>query len=203
MRFSSLNLEHVSKMMLFKSKILALSILFALVGSVISLAPAMAATGDVIVILDLGKILGNSKAMADVNSQVKILEEEFRTNGAAREKQLKEEREELNRQRVILPPESFEKKKKDFNKKALNFKNEMQSKLKQLSYSRSVSIRTIEKAMEPIVAKIAKDVGASMIVEQKQILFGEKTLDISDRVAADLNAKLSHVPVTLLPLPTK
>ncbi|MBL4906087.1 MAG: OmpH family outer membrane protein [Sneathiella sp.] len=176
---------------------IALFVAFSLV------IPASAVKAEIVVILDLGKVLANSKAMTDINRQIKILETEIRAVGIEREKQLRDEQDELNRQRVILPPETFEQKKKAFNKKAKLFKNEMQSKLRQLALSRSVSINKIEKTMEPIVSKIAASVGATLILEKKQILFGAKNLDISSRIIKQLNAVLTTVPVKLVPLPKK
>lgn len=161
------------------------------------------AAEDVIAILDLAKVMELSKARIDASKQLKSLEETIRADGKASEAKLKEEQEAINRQRVILAPEAFEQKKISFNKKALAFRNDIQTKLKQLAYTRAMASKKIEKTMEPIVIQVAKSVGATMIIDRRQILFGENNLDISDRVTESLNKKLTKVDVTLLPLPKK
>lgn len=164
---------------------------------------ARAESSEVIVILDLGKVLSKSTAMADADKQLRQMDTDIRSEGVAREKKLREEQDEINRQRVILPPETFNKKLKEFGKKASGYKNEMQAKLKQLAFTRSAAINKIEKAMEPIVSKVAKSLNATMILEKKRILFAGKELDISEQVVTELNKKIPSIQLTLLPLPTK
>ena len=202
-KFSSLNLEHVSKMTLLNYKN-CFSTFLILIMLGFGLAPrTVFAAEDVIAILDLAKVMELSKARIDASKQLKSLEETIRADGKASEAKLKEEQEAINRQRVILAPEAFEQKKIVFNKKALAFRNDIQTKLKQLAYTRAMASKKIEKAMEPIVIQVAKSVGATMIIDRRQILFGENNLDISDRVTESLNKKLTKVDVTLLPLPKK
>lgn len=158
---------------------------------------------EVIVILDLGKVLSKSKMMADADRQLKKMDADIRSEGVAREKSLREEQDELNRQRVILPPETFNKKMKAFGKKASGYKNEMQARLKQLAFTRSAAINTIEKTLEPIVSQVAKSVNATMILEKKKILFADKNLDISEMVVTELNKKMTTIQLKLLSLPIK
>lgn len=203
MKFSSLNLELVSKMTLSNYKNFCFTLLIlAAVG--VSLAPrSVIAAEDVIAILDLSKVMENSKARIDASNQLKSLEEGIRAEGKAREAELKEEHDAINRQRTILSPEAFEQKKIDFNKKALAFRSKIQSKSKQLAYTRSIASKKIEKALEPIISQVVKFVGATMIVDRRQILFGENSLDISDQVLERLNKNLTKIDITLLPLPKK
>ncbi|MEH6402445.1 MAG: OmpH family outer membrane protein [Sneathiella sp.] len=161
---------------------------------------ASAQTSQTVALLDLGKVLASSIAMKSVNAQVKAMEARFRQDGVVQEKALRQEQDELAQQRVILSPGVFDQKKKAFNVKASEFRKKMQSMLNQIALSRSVAVNKIEKKMEPIVSKIAKSVGATMIIEKKQILFGEKSLEITQQVIDELNATLKDIPVTLVPL---
>ncbi len=202
-KFSSLNLEHGFKMSILPKYALTFGIAFLSFLLISQFNTVRAENSEVIVILDLGIVLSKSTAMADVDRQLKQMDADIRSEGAAREKKLREEQDEINRQRVILPPETFNKKLKAFGKKASGYKNEMQAKLKQLAFTRSSAINRIEKAMEPIVSNIAKSVNATMILEKKKILFAGKELDISEMVVTELNKKMSSIQLKLLPLPTK
>gem|GEM_PF-6635671 len=177
------------------------SVFFALlILMMTSFQNASAESSQTVALLDLGKVLAESLAMKSVNAQVKLMETKFREEGVLQEKLLRQEQDELAQQRVILSPAIFDQKKKAFNVKASEFRKKMQSMLKQIALSRSAAVNKIEKRMEPIVSKIAKAVGATMIIEKKQILFGEKSLEITQMVVDELNATFKDVPVTLVPL---
>lgn len=199
-RTSSLNLELVFKMLYLKN-IKGYSAVFSVIVLLMTMPQnVLAQTDQTVALLDLGKVLSESIAMKSVNTQVKAMEEKFRNDGLDQEKRLKQEQEELAQQRVILSPAIFDQKKKAFNVKASEFRKKMQSMLKQIALSRSAAVNKIEKKMEPIVSKIARSVGATMIFEKKQILFGEKSLEITHLVVQELNATLKDVPVTLVPM---
>lgn len=161
---------------------------------------AAAQLEQTVAILDLGKVLVNSLAMKDVNVQFRAFDKKIKEDAKANEVAFRLEQDDLARQRVIISPELFEKKSKALSIQGRNYRNEYQAKLKQLAQSRSVTIRKIEAAMEPVVSAVAKSVGATMIVEKKKILFGERKLEITDLVIARLNAKLKKMQVTLVPL---
>jgi Skp family chaperone for outer membrane proteins len=156
-----------------------------------------------IAFLDMRRILSESLAMQDIVAQMKVLDDKLRAEGAQREKALREEREEILRQRVILSPDAFKAKQAEFQKKADSYQSEMQSRLRQLHVSRETAIRKVEKAMEPVVSDIANNAGATMIVEKEQILFGERDLELTDQIIKDLNSKLKKVTVSLVPLKQK
>jgi len=168
----------------------------------VSAVPSMANAQQeqTIAILDLGKVLVNSLAMKDIDRQLKILDKKLKDDAKARESSFRNEQDELARQRVIISPEQYDKKSKALSAKGRGYRIDFQNKVKQLAQSRSVAINKIEAAMEPVVSAVANSVGATMIVEKKKILFGEKKLEISDLVTDRLNAKLKSMKVVLVPL---
>jgi len=161
---------------------------------------ALAQQEQTVAILDLGKVLVNSLAMKDVDVQLKALDKKLKEDAKARETTFRKEQQELAQQRVILSPEQFQLKSKALSNKGRGYRNDYQKKLQQLAQSRSVAINKIEAAMEPIVSEVAKSVGATMIVEKKKILFGEKKLEVTSEVIKKLNAKLKKMKLVLVPL---
>ncbi|WP_415237489.1 OmpH family outer membrane protein [Sneathiella sp.] len=156
-----------------------------------------------IAVLDLGAVLSKSKAMKDADMKISAMEKNFKAKNEIAQNKLREEEQQIAQQRAILAPDVFVKKRDAFRKKAADFNRNARLKLRQFALTRSDTVKKIEKTMEPIVSKIAKSVGATMIVEKKQILFGETKLEITDLVVADLNAKLPSVSVKLVPLPAQ
>jgi len=153
-----------------------------------------------IAILDLGQVLVSSLAMKDVDQQLKVFDKKLKDDAKAREISFRNEQDELAQQRVIISPEQYDSKSKALSAKGREYRLDFQNKVKQLAQSRSLAINKIEEAMEPIVSAVAKSVGATMIVEKKRILFGEKKLEITELVTDKLNAKLKKMKVVLVPL---
>ncbi len=201
MKSSNLNLEPDSKMNFFYMfNKLGFAILLGLF-CVTSVAQAQDAQN--IAVLDLGAVLSKSKAMKDADMKISAMEKNFKAKNEIAQNKLREEEQQIAQQRAILAPDVFVKKRDAFRKKAADFNRNARLKLRQFALTRSDTVKKIEKTMEPIVSKIAKSVGATMIVEKKQILFGETKLEITDLVVADLNAKLPSVSVKLVPLPAQ
>ncbi len=153
-----------------------------------------------IAILDLGQVLVSSLAMKDVDQQLKVFDKKLKDDAKAREISFRNEQDELAQQRVIISPEQYDSKSKALSAKGREYRLDFQNKVKQLAQSRSLAINKIEEAMEPIVSAVAKSVGATIIVEKKRILFGEKKLEITELVTDNLNAKLKKMKVVLVPL---
>ena len=168
--------------------------------TIISTSSVFAQNVQKIAILDLGLILYNSLAMKDIDLQLKAEDKKLKLSVKSREAEFRLEKQKLDQQRAILQPELFKEKVKALNETGLGYRNEFNSKLKQLAKSRTVAIRKIEKALEPIVSEVASSVGATMIVEKKKILFGAKNLNISDMVSDRLNKKLTKLKLELVPL---
>lgn len=161
---------------------------------------ATAQQEQTVAILDLGKVLVSSLAMKDVDQQLKAFDKKLKDDASARESSFRNEQDELAQQRVIISPEQYDAKSKILNAKGREYRLDFQNKVKQLAQSRSLAINKIEAAMEPIVSAVAKSVGATIIVEKKRILFGEKKLEITKLVTDKLNAKLKKMKVVLVPL---
>ncbi|WP_169569184.1 OmpH family outer membrane protein [Sneathiella limimaris] len=167
---------------------------------VLTTANLSAEEGQRIAVLDLGKVLINSLAMQDIDRQLKTADQKLKTDVQAQEQTFREEQQKLNEQRAILAPEVFRQKVDDLNRKGASYRNDYQKKVQQLARSRSVAIRKIEKTMEPIVSDIANAVGATMIVEKSNIIFGVKSLNISDEVIKRLNTQLKSLKLEIVPL---
>ncbi len=160
---------------------------------------AMAA-GQRIAIIDLGQVLVDSPAMKDVDRQLKELDAKLRSDAKSDEESFRERQLTLNQQRAIISPEQFSERQRALSTEMRDSRNELQAKIRQLAASRTAALKKIEDAMEPIVSKIAKQVGATVILERKQVVFVSKELNITASVSKELNRKLTKLPLKLVPL---
>lgn len=201
MRYSSLNSEPGSKMSLLnKSRLVTFCVIFAIS---VFVATGNSSASNVVAVIDLGKILAQSKAMKDAHQQISSLENAYKESQKNRENAFREEEQKLLQQRAILAPEAYTEKRDAFRSKARDFQNEVRAKLRQFALTRSDIVLKVETALEPIVSKIAKSVKADMILEKKQILFAATEIEITDQIISDLNKKLPKIKVKLVALPKK
>ena len=156
--------------------------------------------GQRIAIIDLGQVLVDSPAMKDVDRQLKELDAKLRAEAKAKEESFRERQLTLNQQRAILAPEQFSQRQNALSVEMRDSRNEFQAKVRQLAASRAEALKKIEKAMEPVVSRVAKQVGATIILERKQVIFVSKELNITAAVSKDLNSKLTKLPLKLVPL---
>jgi outer membrane protein len=179
------------------------SLLTGLLIAVSFSGPVLAQNGPRIAILDLGKVLVTSLAMKDVDRQLKELDKKFRADATAQELKFKDEQQKLSQQRAILQPAPYAEKQKALSVKIRDYRNNLQGKIRQIASGRSEAIKRIEKKLEPIVAKVIKEVGADILLEKKQIIFGTKNLEITERVAELFNQSVKTMPVKLTPFKKK
>lgn len=163
-------------------------------------AYAHAEEGQRIAVIDLGKILSQSAAMKNLNTQIKAEDDKLKKLAKDRENSFRKEQQDLAQQRTIISPEQFNQKSKALNDKGVGYRKEFQQKLKQLAESKSAAVKKIEAAMEPIVLQTAKKLGATMIVERKKTIFGAQSLDISEMIIKELNKKVKTMKFVLVPI---
>ncbi len=175
-------------------KKLAVIILLALV------APLTVSAQERIAVMDLGRVLVDSPAMQDIDKQLKAKDDALRADAKAKQTSFGERQTTLNQQRAILPPEQFSQKQRELATEMREYESEFKAKLRQLAASRNLAISKIEDKMEPIVKKVVNEVGASVLVEKKQVIFAAKELNITARVSQLLNQSLKSMKLEMVPL---
>ncbi len=158
------------------------------------------AAGQRIAIIDLGQVLVDSPAMKDVDRQLKDLDAKLRADAKSKEQSFRDRQLTLNQQRTIISQDQFSERQRALSTEMRDSRNELQAKIRQLAASRTAALKKIEDAMEPIVSKVAKQVGATVILERKQVVFVSKELNITAAVSKELNRKLTKLPLKLVPL---
>ena len=163
-------------------------------------APLTSIAQERIAVLDLGRVLVDNPAMQDVDKQLKAKDAVLREEAKAKQAEFGERQTTLNQQRSILQPEQFSEKQRALATEMRDFGNSFQAKLRQLAASRNLAISKIEKKMEPIVQQVVREVGATLLVEKKQVIFAAKELNITARVSSLLNKSLTKMPLEMVPL---
>lgn len=170
--------------------------LFLAALAVFSLAvqPAAAAEANV-GIVNVAKIMQDSKAATSVRSQLQTKQKEFQTEMDAKEKELLAEDQSLAKQKDKMDKDAFEKKVKAFREKAAKAQRDVQEKKASLDKAFTAALEDIQKNLIDITKQVASEKKLNLVVSSAQVLYGDSSMDVTDEVLKRLDAKLPSVSV--------
>ncbi|OYW14066.1 MAG: hypothetical protein B7X02_00875 [Rhodospirillales bacterium 12-54-5] len=146
-------------------------------------------------VVNVQKIMHDSKAAADVSSQLQAKQKSFQGELDAKEKSLLAEDQSLSKARSTMAKDAFEQKVKDFRSKTADAQREVQVKKAQLDKAYTGALEKIQTTVSDIVKDIASEKKLSLVVTSGQVLYADPSLDITDDVLKRLDSKLPNVKV--------
>lgn len=172
-------------------------IVFSLAALVLvaSATPAMAET---IGVVNVQKIMKESKAAVSVRTQLQAKQKSFQAEFEAKQKALSTEKQALIKERTTTTDKAaFEKKVKDFETKAATTQREVQGKEAQIEKAFAGSLEQIQNTLLAIVKEVAAEKKMNMVVSGAQVLYADTAMDITAEVLKRLDAKLPSVSVKI------
>jgi Skp family chaperone for outer membrane proteins len=140
-----------------------------------------------ILVVDIPNVLSRSKAAQDIQKQLEEQRRSYQSQIASQEEKLRSAQVELDRQRGVLSADAFEKKQKEFRDQIASVQKGVQEKKGTLEGVFNQSMGELRKAVVTVVAEIAKERKATLVLANQQVVLVEKTLDITDEVLEKLN----------------
>lgn len=150
-----------------------------------------------VAVVDMERIFKNAKAAQSAGAQVQTFFDAGRAELTSREEELRQEQQELARQRPLLSPEAYSERERAFRAdvSALDARRrELDRQLQDLRTRGEIAIR---RAMVPIFAELSLARGITMIVGRTQIMFAVRATDLTDDVLARLDEALPEVDLSL------
>lgn len=150
-----------------------------------------------VAVVDMERIFQNAKAAKSAGAQVQSFYDEGLAEITASEEQLRQEQQELARQRPLLSPEAYGERDRAFraNVSALDARRrELDGDLQNLRTRGEIAIR---RAMVPIFAALSKEREITMIVGRTQIMFAIRATDLTGDVLTRLDEALPEVDLSL------
>lgn len=160
------------------------------------MAPLSAAYANEIAVVNIQKIMRDSKAANTVREQVKKKQKSFQAELNKEEKALQKEDQELAKQRNVLSQEAFKKKYGEFRKKAVEAQKQVRVKRGKLDKGLAKALADIQKRVTSIVESICKEKGYDMAISGSQALYASSRYDITDEVLSRLNKELPNINVS-------
>ena len=168
---------------------------FILAAAAIALLAQPALADVAIGVVNVGKILQDSKGAASVRNQMQAKQKAFQAEFDAKEKSLIAEDQSLLKEKNSIEKDALDKKVKALREKAASVQREGQDKKAQLDKAFASSLDEIQKNVLEVVKRVAAEKKLNLVVSSAQVLYTEQSYDITDEVLKRLDAKLPNVAV--------
>jgi len=151
----------------------------------------------VIVIVDVQQILRDSAVAKNVQVQMDQRTDRYSKEVAVQENELRRTQDELERQRSLLAPEAFNAKMRDFQQRYDALDHGVQATRQALQQAYNDAMTKVESTALQIIADIAAERKANLVVTKAAVLFTAQGLDVTSEVIRRLDEKLPSVPLAV------
>lgn len=151
----------------------------------------------VIVIADINQILRDAKSAKEVQAEIDRAMAGFSKQVSTSENELQKMRDELERERSTLSPDAFSTKTRDYQQRFDALDRSVQGQRQALQQSYNQAMTKIENTALQIIAQVASEHKANMVLTRAAVLFAANNLDITAEVTKRLDVQLPAMQVKL------
>ncbi|MDE0335198.1 MAG: OmpH family outer membrane protein [Defluviicoccus sp.] len=144
-------------------------------------------------IVDVQKVLRESQASKALRPQIEKLRKNYQTSVRKREAELRKASQELQRQRAILSPQAFAKRRNAYEQSARKAQVDFQQRKRQLDNAYGKAMRTIQQSLVVAAAKIAEERKFDIVLPKSLVLLADQKLDITGEVLRRIDKSLPSV----------
>ena len=145
--------------------------------------------------IDFTEVLNQSKAGADAQQRLKNKFESESKKFSNEEENLKKQESELISQKKALSNEDYQKKVDELRKKVAKLQTDKQNSLNGIAKSRALAKQELLKNVNPILKTYMEQNNIRLIVDKQNVILGDTTLEITDKIIEILNQKLSSIKI--------
>ena len=186
--------------------------LFALslvVSGVAVAAPAASAQGTTVVMIDEGRLLGESKAGKDIQTKLKNLETQMKnelepiratleTDGKALQTKV-----EGKTREVVAADTALMGQLTAYQKRAQEFAQKQQVVSKEFQLTERKALIDFNKAIEPALMEVVNEKKAQIVMSKAQVIYSADAVDVTPLVITKLDAKTPTIAVSRQRLPAQ
>lgn len=144
----------------------------------------------VIAVVELQAIMSDAAAAKSIKAQIEGKRTQYQVEISAEETRLRELEQELARQRSVLSPEAYAKRRREFEGDVAAVQRIVVDRRRELDQAYAGGVRQLQVEISNIIAEIAAERGISVVVPDSQTLFVDKNLRISREVLQRLDERL-------------
>ena len=148
---------------------------------------------NIIVYIDLNKIMNNSIAGKSITSQLENNHKKNISKLKKTEEELKKEESEIISQKNVLTKEEFEKKIINLRNKASDYRKERTDNLNNLNNQRLDATGKMITLIRPILSEYSEKNSISLIIQKRNIIIGKTSLDITNDILKIVDEKINEI----------
>ena len=146
-------------------------------------------------IVDVQKVLRDSKASKSIRPTIDNMRKEFQKQVSEQEQSLRQAEQELSRQRAILAPEAFAQKRRIFSEQARDAQKSVQKRRRDLDRAFNETKNEILKSLIVVAQKVATEKKLNILIEKRFVFISAKKLDVTDEIIKRLDKLLPTVAI--------
>lgn len=147
-------------------------------------------------ILDIEIIRRQSKMTQDMDRQITELRTKLGDEVKAEEAELRKAAEELERQRVIVAPETYTKNREELRQRTAKFRQEANARSQRLNAMRGRALKAFQEELNKAVRTYARANRYFLILSRRELVFFERPLDITAEVIKLLDQNVPSYQLT-------
>jgi outer membrane protein len=179
-----------------RATLIGLAVGMALLASIAGRqAHAQEIAPPVIIIVDVQQILRDSLVAKNVQSQMTQRTDRYTKEVSDQENELRRTQDDLERQRTVLSADAFNAKMRDFQQRYDALDHGVQATRQALQQAYNDAMTKVENTALQIIADLAAERKANLVVTKAAVLFTAPGLDITQEVIHRLDEKLPNVPL--------
>ena len=146
-------------------------------------------------ILDLNRVLTESKAALDAAKQIESMQKKVENESKKKDESIINEREKLIEQQSVMAPEAFEVKVNEFDKKVQEYQLERQEEIRKLDKMVQSARSKILDQIKPIITDYSNELGITVMLEKNSVILSADEMDMTNEVIKRLNKELPKVKI--------
>jgi Skp family chaperone for outer membrane proteins len=167
----------------------------AMIGAAMLPAARARAEMPTVAIVDLQKILNESAAAKDIQSQLDKQKEAFRKEVATHEQELKTTEEALSAQKGKMPEKEFAAKVAEFQTKYADTRTLVRKRQASLEKAANTALIQLRKEVGGVVTSIATEKKYDLVLSSQDVIWAQSAMDITEAVRTQLDKKVSKIPL--------
>ena len=162
-------------------------------------APSIAAPMPLtVLVVDVQALLQNSKAAKMVRDQIEQKRSEYTKEISHQEETLRAERDAIQRQQASLSADALNQKGHEFQQKVNDLERNVQGKRQALEKSNGDALSKIQEEMLKIIADIAKQRKANLVLQRADLVLFDQSFDVTDEVLQKLDEQMPTLTVNFV-----
>ncbi|MCB9983062.1 MAG: OmpH family outer membrane protein [Rhodospirillales bacterium] len=148
-------------------------------------------------VVDVSYILTKSDAALDIQKQRQAVRKSFLEEISKTEQDLRAEEKDLLEKRGTVSQEEYLKLRQSYEAKLQEERKKAQKYRRALEEASTAAMNKLREQLYVVVQEIANERGFELVISNKNVIAGEKSLDITEETLKKINESLKKVPLKI------